>query len=52
MQAKGASITGSDEHEARRVAFLGTDAAKQLFPEGGAVGQQFISTIFPTPSSA
>lgn len=23
-----------DEHEGRRVAFLGTDAAKQLFPEG------------------
>src|SRR5207248_2675720 len=23
-----------DEHEFRRVAFLGTDAAKQLFPEG------------------
>src|SRR5215475_902774 len=28
-----------DQHEARRVAFLGSDAAKQLFPQGGAVNQ-------------
>ena len=28
-----------DEREARRVAFLGSDAAKQLFPQGDAVNQ-------------
>jgi putative ABC transport system permease protein len=30
----GRFYTWDDEHEGRRVAFLGTDAAKQLFPEG------------------
>ena len=35
----GRFYNDSDEKEARRVAFLGTDAAKQLFPDGGAVGQ-------------
>ena len=28
-----------DQHEARRVAFLGSDAAKQLFPQGDGVNQ-------------
>lgn len=28
-----------DQNEGRRVAFLGSDAAKQLFPQGGAVNQ-------------
>jgi putative ABC transport system permease protein len=28
-----------DQSEGRRVAFLGSDAAKQLFPQGGAVSQ-------------
>jgi putative ABC transport system permease protein len=36
-----------DERDARRVAFLGTDAAKQLFPEGGAVGQTIHLNDFP-----
>jgi putative ABC transport system permease protein len=36
-----------DEREARRVAFLGTDAAKQLFPMGGAVGQTIHLNDFP-----
>jgi putative ABC transport system permease protein len=32
--AEGRFYNDSDVKEARRVAFLGTDAAKQLFPEG------------------
>jgi len=37
----------SDVQSARRVAFLGTDAAKQLFPEGNAVGQTIHLNDFP-----
>ncbi len=36
-----------DEHEGRRVAFLGTEAAKQLFPQGGAVGQNIYLNDIP-----
>jgi len=44
---EGRFYNESDEKEARRVAFLGTDAAKQLFPEGGAVGQTIHLNDFP-----
>ena len=43
----GRFYNDSDEKEARRVAFLGTDAAKQLFPDGGAVGQTIHLNDFP-----
>jgi putative ABC transport system permease protein len=36
-----------DMHEGRRVAFLGSDAAKQLFPSGGAVGDTIYLNDFP-----
>jgi putative ABC transport system permease protein len=36
-----------DMREARRVAFLGSDAAKQLFPTGGAVGDFVYLNDFP-----
>jgi putative ABC transport system permease protein len=36
-----------DMREARRVAFLGSDAAKQLFPTGGAVGDTIYLNDFP-----
>jgi putative ABC transport system permease protein len=36
-----------DMREARRVAFLGSDAAKQLFPSGGAVGDTIYLNDFP-----
>jgi putative ABC transport system permease protein len=36
-----------DEQEGRRVAFLGTEAAKQLFPQGGAVGQNIYLNDIP-----
>ena len=35
----GRFYSWDDQKEARRVAFLGSDAAKQLFPQGGAVNQ-------------
>jgi putative ABC transport system permease protein len=35
----GRFYTWDDQKEARRVAFLGSDAAKQLFPQGDAVNQ-------------
>jgi putative ABC transport system permease protein len=44
---EGRFYNDSDVKEARRVAFLGTDAAKQLFPEGGAVGQTIHLNDFP-----
>jgi len=44
---EGRFYNQSDEREARRVAFLGTDAAKQLFPEGRAVGQTIHLNDFP-----
>ena len=44
---EGRFYNDSDVKEARRVAFLGTDAAKQLFPEGGAVGQNIHLNDFP-----
>ncbi|HET7207334.1 MAG TPA: ABC transporter permease [Terriglobales bacterium] len=37
--AAGRFYNWDDLHEARRVAFLGSDAAKQLFPMGDAVNQ-------------
>src|SRR6516165_2850330 len=45
--SEGRFYNDDDEHEARRVAFLGTDAAKQLFPTGGAVGQTIHLNDFP-----
>src|SRR5690242_7752163 len=37
-----------DEHEARRVAFIGSDAAKQLFPEGrNPIGENIYLNDFP-----
>jgi len=36
-----------DMHEARRVAFLGSDAAKQLFPGRNAVGENLYLNDFP-----
>jgi putative ABC transport system permease protein len=36
-----------DQHEARRVAFLGSDAAKQLFPGRNAVGETLYLNDFP-----
>jgi putative ABC transport system permease protein len=47
IPGEGRFYNKSDLHEARRVAFLGTDAAKQLFPEGGAVGQTIHLNDFP-----
>jgi putative ABC transport system permease protein len=44
---EGRFYNDDDEREARRVAFLGTDAAKQLFPTGGAVGQLIHLNDFP-----
>jgi putative ABC transport system permease protein len=44
---EGRFYNADDEREARRVAFLGTDAAKQLFPEGGAVGSTIHLNDFP-----
>jgi putative ABC transport system permease protein len=44
---EGRFYNDDDVHEARRVAFLGTDAAKQLFPQGGAVGQTIHLNDFP-----
>jgi putative ABC transport system permease protein len=44
---EGRFYNESDEKEARRVAFLGTDAAKQLFPSGGAVGETIHLNDFP-----
>lgn len=44
---EGRFYNHDDVHEARRVAFLGTDAAKQLFPQGGAVGQTIHLNDFP-----
>jgi putative ABC transport system permease protein len=37
--AAGAFYTWQDVNESRRVAFLGSEINKQLFPEGGAIGQ-------------
>jgi len=36
---EGRFYNWQDEREGRRVAFLGTDAAKQLFPMGSSIGQ-------------
>jgi putative ABC transport system permease protein len=47
IPGEGRFYNESDLREARRVAFLGTDAAKQLFPEGGAVGQTIHLNDFP-----
>ena len=44
---EGRFYNENDQKEARRVAFLGTDAAKQLFPSGGAVGQTIHLNDFP-----
>ena len=41
-----------DQKEARRVAFLGSDAAKQLFPGRDPVGEDVYLNAFPTKSSA
>src|ERR1700739_687231 len=43
----GRFYNDSDVQSARRVAFLGTDAAKQLFPEGNAAGQIIHLNDFP-----
>jgi putative ABC transport system permease protein len=37
--ALGRFYNWQDVHEGRRVAFLGSEINKQLFPEGGAIGQ-------------
>jgi putative ABC transport system permease protein len=44
---EGRFYNDEDQQGGRRVAFLGTDAAKQLFPEGGAVGQTIHLNDFP-----
>jgi putative ABC transport system permease protein len=44
---EGRFYNESDVKEARRVAFLGTDAAKQLFPGTSAVGQLIHLNDFP-----
>jgi putative ABC transport system permease protein len=38
--AQGRFYNWQDVHEVRRVAFLGSEINKQLFPEGGAIGQK------------
>ncbi len=37
--AEGHFYSWQDIHEGRRVAFLGSEVNKQLFPEGGSIGQ-------------
>ncbi len=44
---EGRFYNWDDQHEARRVAFLGSDAAKQLFPEHDAVGANIYLNDFP-----
>ena len=44
---EGRFYSWDDQREGRRVAFLGSDAAKQLFPQGGAVGQNVYLNDFP-----
>ena len=45
--AEGRFYNWDDENEARRVAFVGSDAAKQLFPEKNAIGQTLYLNAFP-----
>lgn len=44
---EGRFYNWEDQREGRRVAFLGTDAAKQLFPMGDAVGGTIYLNDFP-----
>ncbi len=44
---QGRFYNWEDQSGGRRVAFLGSDAAKQLFPGRSPVGETFISTTFP-----
>jgi putative ABC transport system permease protein len=45
--AQGRFYNWEDENEGRRVAFVGSDAAKQLFPLGNAVGETLYLNAFP-----
>ncbi|HEY1264842.1 MAG TPA: ABC transporter permease, partial [Terriglobales bacterium] len=45
--AQGRFYNWDDQQEGRRVAFVGSDAAKQLFPEGNAIGQTLYLNDFP-----
>ncbi len=47
MSASGRFYDWDDQREARRVAFLGTDAAKQLFPGRNPVGENIYLNDFP-----
>jgi putative ABC transport system permease protein len=44
---QGRFYSWDDMHESRRVAFLGSDAAKQLFPGRNAVGENLYLNDFP-----
>ena len=44
---QGRFYNWEDQREARRVAFLGSDAAKQLFPGRNAVGENVYLNAFP-----
>ena len=44
---QGRFYSWDDMHESRRVAFLGSDAAKQLFPGRDAVGENLYLNDFP-----
>src|SRR4051812_38354135 len=43
----GRFYSWDDQREARRVAFLGSDAAKQLFPQGDGVNQSVYLNNIP-----
>jgi putative ABC transport system permease protein len=45
--AQGRFYNWDDENESRRVAFVGSDAAKQLFPLGNAIGETLYLNAFP-----
>src|SRR5882672_6221091 len=44
---EGRFYNWDDQREARRVAFVGSEAAKQLFPQGSAVGENLYLNDFP-----